>query len=97
MQLAEFLLKSGAVKIAIGFMISSQAMAFVNELIASLVTPLVNHLLDKGDKVTNGLKVKAHGIEFDFGRVIVAFVRILVHIVIVFAVVNAIPDTILKL
>lgn len=84
--LGNFLTKSGAFKIALGFMISSQATMFVNEFINSTISPLIAHALGGGNERVRDMRIDIGGIQFEFANLIVAIIRFAVAVLVVYTI-----------
>lgn len=71
-----FLVKTGIVKVALGFFISTQVLIFINEIINVTVAPLIAYLLDHKKSIKE-LRAKVFGITFEFGNLLIASIRLM--------------------
>ena len=73
--LRTFFLKTGIIKVALGFFISSQVLIFINEIINVTIAPLIAYILDQ-KKTIKELRAKVFGITFEFGNLLIATIRL---------------------
>lgn len=74
--LRTFFIKTGILKVAIGFFISTQVLIFINEIINAFISPLIARLLDR-NKTMKELRLNVGGINFEFGNLVVAIIRLM--------------------
>ncbi len=78
-----FISKTGIIKVALGFFISTQVLIFINELINSFVSPIIAFILDKRKNIKE-LRLKIFGIQFEYGNLIVALIRLMFVLLLVY-------------
>lgn len=74
--LHSFLVKTGIIKVALGFFISTQVLIFINEIINVVVAPFIAYILDHKKSIKE-LRAKVFGITFEFGNLVIAFIRLM--------------------
>jgi large-conductance mechanosensitive channel len=89
--LHDFLVNTNVAGIVIGFMVSSQAIAFTNEFLASFVSPVISYMFDKTNSPIEDKTVRVFDIEFKLARFIVAFIRLIVVLCLVYMVFKMSP------
>ena len=81
--LRTFLVKTGIIKVALGFFISTQVLIFINEIINATIAPLIAHLINRKQTIKE-LRAQVFGITFEFGNLIVAFIRLMFVLLLVY-------------
>lgn len=87
----DFLTKTNVTGIVIGFMVSSQAISFTNEFLASFVSPIISYMFDKTNAPIEDKTIRVFDIEFKLARFIVALIRLMVVLCIVYAIYKVSP------
>lgn len=83
--LRTFLMKTGIIKVAIGFFISTQVLIFINEIINAFVAPIIARLLDSKASIKE-LRLKLGGVTFEFGNLVVAIIRLMCVLFLVYCI-----------
>lgn len=89
--LRDFLLKTNVTGIVVGFMVSSQAIAFTNEFLASFVSPVISYMFDNSNSAVEDKTVRVFDIEFKLARFIVALIRLVVVLCLVYVIFKVSP------
>jgi hypothetical protein len=89
--LRDFLVNTNVAGIVIGFMVSSQAIAFTNEFLASFVSPVISYMFDKTNSPIEDKTVRVFDIEFKIARFIVALIRLTVVLCLVYVIFKVSP------
>lgn len=89
--LRDFLVRTNVAGIVIGFMVSSQAIAFTNEFLASFVSPIISYMFDKTNLPIEDKTIRVLDIEFKLARFIVALIRLAVVLCLVYLVFKVSP------
>jgi large-conductance mechanosensitive channel len=80
----EFLMRSGVGKIAVGFMISTQITKFVDDFLQAAVHPFLEKLFPRHTDDAKHFKLKIGSVYIDITRLIIAFMRVLINLIIIY-------------
>jgi large-conductance mechanosensitive channel len=74
--LRTFFVKTGIIKVALGFFISTQVLLFINEIINVTAGPLIAYILGRKTSIKD-LRASVFGVTFQFGNLVIASIRLM--------------------
>ena len=79
-----FLIEKNIVQMAIGVLIATQVSKLVDNISELIITPISKKVIPEQDNTKNDLKKNIFDIEFQYGKLIIAFLQFLMIIVLVY-------------